>query len=155
MDLMWSHHGFGDWVIVGLLSLSRALIIHAIAAPIFFLLLLWVYFKKFSFTTPLQTAIIFVAFVIFMDVFIVAAVIERNFKMFESLLGTWVPFLLIFLSTWITGSIITHRVFWSLPFLTFPSSSNPYGLYPCGVSARKPQLWMVRIIDLRNYKHAV
>jgi len=59
--------------------LTTTLIIHAIAAPLFFILLSWVYFKKFCFTTPLQTAIIFVAFVIFMDVFIVAALIERSF----------------------------------------------------------------------------
>ncbi len=95
---------------MGLLSLTSALIIHAIAAPLFFILLSWFYFKKFSFTTPLQTSIIFMAFVIFMDVLIVAAVIEKSFKMFESFLGTWLPFLLIFLSTWITGSIIKNRI---------------------------------------------
>ena len=111
-------HAMAGWILcgltmglgMGLLSLTTALIIHAIAAPLFFILLSWVYFKKFSFTTPLETAIIFVAFVIFMDVFIVAAVIERSAKMFESFLGTWLPFLLIFLSTWKTGSVIKHRI---------------------------------------------
>jgi hypothetical protein len=110
-------HAMVGWILCGLtmglgmgyFSLTAALIIHAIAAPLFFILLSWVYFKKFSFTAPLQTAIIFVAIIIFMDVFIVAAVIERSFKMFESFLGTWLPFLLIFLSTWKTGSIIKTR----------------------------------------------
>jgi len=111
-------HAMVGWILcgltmglgMGLLSLTSALIIHAIAAPLFFILLSWFYFKKFSFTTPLQTSIIFMAFVIFMDVLIVAAVIEKSFKMFESFLGTWLPFLLIFLSTWITGSIIKNRI---------------------------------------------
>jgi len=111
-------HAMVGWILcgltmglgMGLLSLTSALIIHAIAAPLFFILLSWFYFKKFSFTTPLQTSIIFMALVIFMDVLIVAAVIENSFKMFESFLGTWLPFLLIFLSTWITGSIIKNRI---------------------------------------------
>jgi hypothetical protein len=111
-------HSMAGWILCGLtmglgmrlFPLTTALIIHAIAAPLFFILLSWVYFRKFGFTTPLQTAIIFVAFVIFMDVFIVAAVIERSFEMFESFLGTWLPFLLIFLSTWKIGSITRHRI---------------------------------------------
>jgi hypothetical protein len=111
-------HAMAGWILCGLtmglgmrlFSLTTALIIHAIAAPLFFILLSWVYFRKFSFTTPLQTAIIFVAFVIFIDVFLVAAVIERSFEMFESFLGTWLPFLLIFLSTWKIGSIVRHRI---------------------------------------------
>jgi hypothetical protein len=110
-------HALAGWILCGLtmslgmelLSLTTALIIHAIAAPLFFILLSWVYFEKFSFTTPLPTAVIFMVFVIFMDVFVVATVIERSFRMFESFLGTWLPFLLIFLSTWITGSIMKHR----------------------------------------------
>jgi len=73
-------HAMVGWILcgltmglgMGLLSLTTAIIIHAIAAPLFIILLSWFYFKKFNFTTPLQTAIIFVAFVIFMDVFIVA-----------------------------------------------------------------------------------
>jgi hypothetical protein len=35
--------------------------------------------------------------------FVVALLIERSFKMFESIVGTWPPFLLIFISTWWTG----------------------------------------------------
>jgi hypothetical protein len=111
-------HAMAGWILCGLtmalgtryFSLTTALIIHVSAAPLFFILLSWLYFKKFSFTTPLQTAIIFVAFVILMDVFVVAAVIERSFEMFESFLGTWLPFVLIFLSTWETGSIIKTRI---------------------------------------------
>jgi hypothetical protein len=44
--------------------------------------------------------------VVAMDVSIVALAIERSFKMFESALGTWLPFLFIFLSTWWTGVLV-------------------------------------------------
>jgi hypothetical protein len=43
-----------------------------------------------------------------MDVFVVALLIERSFQMFASLLGTWIPFALIFLSSWAAGSLLAH-----------------------------------------------
>ena len=79
------------------------LILHAVGAPVFFGIIALIYFKKFNFTTPLQTAAIFVAYVIFMDVFLVAMFIEKSCEMFTSLLGTWIPFILIFLATCFTG----------------------------------------------------
>ncbi len=84
-------------------SLEKTLIMHAIGAPIFFTIVSMVYFQKFSYTTPLQTAIIFVGFVIAIDFFVVALLVNRNLDMFASLLGTWIPFVLIFISTYSTG----------------------------------------------------
>jgi hypothetical protein len=84
-------------------SLENALIIHAIAAPIFFMIVSLIYFKKFNFTTPLQTAVIFTVFVMIVDFFVVALMINKSLDMFASLLGTWIPFALIFTSTWLTG----------------------------------------------------
>ncbi|HEX6384500.1 MAG TPA: hypothetical protein VF177_07510 [Anaerolineae bacterium] len=74
-----------------------------IGAPIYFTIVSLIYFKKFNFTTPLQTAIIFVGFVIAVDFFVVALSINRSLAMFASLLGTWIPFVLIFTSTYLTG----------------------------------------------------
>lgn len=88
---------------MGVTAPANAVVIHAILAPVFFILVSSIYFKKFSYTAPLQTAIIFVSFVIFMDVFVVALLILKSFEMFTSVLGTWVPFLLIFVSTYLTG----------------------------------------------------
>ena len=107
-------HAFVGWGLCGAIigigrkvtSMERTLILHAIGAPVFFAIIALVYFKYFSFTTPLQTAAIFVGFVIFMDVFLVALFIEKSFSMFTSLLGTWIPFILIFLATYITGLIV-------------------------------------------------
>jgi len=84
-------------------SLENALIIHALAAPIFFAGVSLVYFRKFNYTTPLQTALIFIIFVMGMDFFVAALLINRSLEMFSSLLGTWIPFVLIFASTFLTG----------------------------------------------------
>ena len=91
-------------------SIENALIIHAIGAPIFFFIVSLIYFEKFNYTTPLQTAIIFVGFVITVDFFVVALLINKSLDMFASLLGTWIPFALIFTSTYVTG-LYTVRSF--------------------------------------------
>jgi hypothetical protein len=104
-------HAFVGWMLcaatmgigMAVTSLDNTLITHAIGAPIFFATVSLVYFNKFNFTTPLQTATIFIAFVIAMDFFVVAMLINRSFEMFTSLLGTWIPFALIFTSTYLTG----------------------------------------------------
>ncbi len=88
---------------------QQALIVHAIAAPIFFTLISLVYFRNFAFTTPLQTAAVFVGFVMVVDFFVVALAILRSLDMFASLLGTWIPFALIFSSTWLTGTYVLSR----------------------------------------------
>jgi hypothetical protein len=56
------------------------------------------------------TAIVFVSVVIFMDVVVVALLIEKSFEMFTSLLGTWIPWALIFTSTYLMGLYATKRV---------------------------------------------
>jgi hypothetical protein len=104
-------HALSGWVlcaatmVIGLatMPLQNALILHAIGAPIFFTLVSVIYFKRFHYTTPLQTALIFVGLVMALDFFLVALLINRSLDMFTSLLGTWVPFALIFTSTYMTG----------------------------------------------------
>lgn len=104
-------HAFVGWGLCGAImgigmkvtSLENTLIINAIGAPIIFVIISLIYFKKFNYTTPLQTAIAFVSFAVFMDVFVVSLLINKNFEMFASILGTWIPLALIFKSTYITG----------------------------------------------------
>jgi len=84
-------------------TLTNTLIIHAIVAPVGFGLISLFYFKKFHYTSPIVTAIVFVAFVIAVDFFIVALLMQKSLEMFTSLLGTWIPFILIFASTYVTG----------------------------------------------------
>ena len=90
-------------------SLENALIIHAISAPIIFAIVSFLYFKKFSYTKPLQTALLFVSLVIFLDVFVVGLFIEKSFEMFASALGTWIPLSLVFVSTYLTGLFAKRR----------------------------------------------
>ena len=87
---------------------TDVLIVHAIGAPIYFFLVSLVYFRKFNYTPPLQTAAIFTAFVVIVDFLLVALVINRSLEMFTSLLGTWIPFALIFTSTYLTGVMISE-----------------------------------------------
>jgi hypothetical protein len=87
-------------------TLSTTLVIHAIAAPIFFAGVSLIYFHKFNYTSPLQTAVYFLAFVIAMDFFVITMLINRSFEMFTSILGTWLPFALIFTSTYLTGRFV-------------------------------------------------
>jgi len=91
-----------------LTSMQNILIIHAIGAPIYYALVSLVYFRRFNFTRPFTTALIFVGFVIFVDFLLVALVINRSLVMFTSLLGTWIPFALIFASTLLTGQFIKN-----------------------------------------------
>ena len=110
-------HAFIGWALcaatmgigMAVTSMQTTLILHAIGAPIFFAAVSFNYFKRFSFTSPLKTALIFIGFVIFVDFFLVAMVINKNFDMFLSPLGTWIPFALIFTSTYLTGKAITKN----------------------------------------------
>lgn len=89
-------------------SQMNALIAHAVGAPIIFACISVLNFRRFRHTTPIRTALIFLTFVFLMDFFVVAFVIMRSFQMFSSLLGTWIPFVLIFLSTYVTGVCATR-----------------------------------------------
>ncbi len=108
-------HAFTGWALcaatmgisMAVTSQQNALSIHAVGAPIFFAIVSWVYFHKFNYTTPLGTAMFFTDFVIIIDFCVVALLINRSFDMFSSLLGTWIPFALIFLSTYLTGLLAT------------------------------------------------
>jgi peptidoglycan/LPS O-acetylase OafA/YrhL len=109
-------HAFTGWalceatLLVGssVTSYDNALIFYAIAAPIFFVGVSLVYFRKFNDTSPVQTAAIFSAYVLIMDLFVVALLIDHSLRLFSNLLGTWIPIGLIFLSTWLVGRLVTR-----------------------------------------------
>ena len=104
-------HVFVSWALctatmmIGLAVASEetALVVHAIGAPMFSGVVSWNYYRRFFYTTPLQTATAFVSFVIVVDFFLVALVINQSLEMFASLLGTWIPFVLIFASVYLVG----------------------------------------------------
>ena len=110
-------HGFIGWVLCGATmgigmaatTLENALLIHAAASPLIFSVIVLVYFRRSGSWSPLAAAATFLTVVIVLDFFVVALLIEKSFAMFRSVLGTWLPFLLIFLSSWWTGTFVRKR----------------------------------------------
>jgi len=110
-------HAFIGWALCGAIigigrrttSMRNTLLIHAVGAPILFGMLSFVYFSVFAYTTPLQTAAIFVAVAMLMDFVVVARLIEKSLEMFKSVLGTWIPFALIFASTYLCGVYLVRK----------------------------------------------
>jgi hypothetical protein len=108
-------HAFIGWAIctatmiigMAVTTIENALILHAIIGPLGFIILSLIYFTKYNYTTPLQTATVFISFVILVDFFLVALLINRSLEMFTNPLGTWIPFALIYISTYLTGLFIT------------------------------------------------
>lgn len=101
----------GSIVFVGrqLWTMETTLIVHAVWVPFVAIFVSLVYFTYFAYTTPLQTATIFTLSAILMDLIVVATLIERSYEMFSSLIGTWIPFALMFLTTYATGSLVMSR----------------------------------------------
>ncbi len=94
---------------MNIFSLNTTLIIHLIAGPLAFAILSYIFHKKFNYTAPLITAVIFTFFVIIVDFLLVALVINKSLDMFKSLIGTWIPFILIFILTYIGGIIANKK----------------------------------------------
>jgi hypothetical protein len=110
-------HALVGWTLCGatmfagmaVTTLSWALAIHAVAAPIIFAAVSWVCFRRSGTWSPLSAASAFVGVVVAMDFFVVALFIEKSFDMFRSVTGTWLPFTLIFISTWCTGLAVRRQ----------------------------------------------
>jgi menaquinone-dependent protoporphyrinogen oxidase len=83
-----------------------ALTLHAIAAPVIFAALSRSYFSAPGARQPLLAALAFTAVVAGLDAVVVAGLVLRSFDMFSSVVGTWLPFALIFLATWASGEIL-------------------------------------------------
>jgi hypothetical protein len=90
-------------VLLQAVSTSAAIAIHAVATPLIFTGIAIGYFRAHGARDPLPTAAAFTAIVAVLDAAVVAGFVLRDFAMFTSIAGTWLPFGLIFLATWITG----------------------------------------------------
>jgi hypothetical protein len=109
-------HALVGWAVCGAIigigrsvtTMETTLIIHAIAVPIVFGFLALSYFRSFNYTAPLPTAAVFLAVPFLLDLGVIAPFAEKSFAMFASLLGTWVPLGLIFLSTYVVGMLVTR-----------------------------------------------
>ena len=54
--------------------------------------------------------VVFIGFVILVDFFLVAMLILKDFGMFASIMGTWLPFALIFLASYVVGLKVRNAV---------------------------------------------
>ena len=106
-------HAFVGWVLCGAVmcigmavtSVENSLIVHAILVPVIFAVISLIYYRRFNDTSPLQTAAVFLAFIILLDIVVVSLLINKSLAMFESILGTWIPLASIFIVTYITGKL--------------------------------------------------
>jgi hypothetical protein len=91
------------WLICGatisigrkVLPMQATLILHAIVAPVAFWALAWSYSRWFPAISAKRVSSTMLGIVVALDAFLVAPFIERSYAMFESWLGTWLPFALI------------------------------------------------------------
>lgn len=110
-------HAFIGWALCGVTmaigmaktTQENALIIHAIGAPLLFGAVSAAYVKKFNYTRPLLTATIFTLFVVVIDFLVVALLINKSLEMFASVLGSWIPFALIFGSSYGTATWLSKK----------------------------------------------
>ncbi|MBN1204592.1 MAG: hypothetical protein JXB05_06675 [Myxococcaceae bacterium] len=86
-----------------LVSRTAAQVVHVVTVPFIFTAVAWHYFRSRGARDPLPTAMVWTASVALLDLVFVAGLVQRNLEMFESVLGTWLPFALIFVATWATG----------------------------------------------------
>ncbi|MGF1466417.1 MAG: flavodoxin domain-containing protein [Sandaracinaceae bacterium] len=109
-------HGVAGWAacaaLMGALmstaTLGVALTLHAVAAPLVFVGVGWHYFRARGARAPLPTAVAFVAIVAGLDLAVVAGLVQGSLAMFTSVAGTWLPFALILLATWVTGEVVAY-----------------------------------------------
>ena len=103
----WALCAVTMFALMKLTSLTPALVIHAIVAPLFFALIARNYFGAGGAREAMPTAIIWTAIVALLDMIVVAGAVQRSLEIFRSFAGTWLPLGLIFLATWATGEIMS------------------------------------------------
>jgi hypothetical protein len=110
--LGWAYCGVLIGVGRQLLPMHATLVLHALGAPVGFALISLFYYRRFGYSSPWQTAIAFLGIVVALDLFLVAPVIEKNYAMFTSPLGTWIPFALIFAAIYFSGrwSMVSRKM---------------------------------------------
>ena len=107
--ILWALCGATIGLGRALVGIETTLIIHALAAPVLAVLISFHYFRRYPEASALATAVVFLAVVAALDAGLVAPVFEKSYAMFRSILGTWLPFGLIFLSTLLTGLVSKKR----------------------------------------------
>jgi len=95
----------GGVIAVGrrLWSLDTALRVHLIAAPTIAFLVATAHKGLAPEFDPLLRAAAITVIVMLLDALVVAPLFEHSYAMFRSFIGTWLPFIAIFVACWAAG----------------------------------------------------
>jgi len=105
-------------ILMGTAPTALAIAIHAVGVPLIFAAVSARYFRERGACDPVPTAFAFVAIGALLDAAVAAPFVLRSFAMFAHFPGAWLPLVLIFLVTWLTG-VVTSMV----PPAVFQSSA--------------------------------
>ncbi len=88
-------------------GLQTALRVHLFAAPAITFLLSIAHARLDPACGPALRASVVTALIVALDALVVAPFFERSYEMFKSLIGTWIPFALIFIASWTAGLLMS------------------------------------------------
>ena len=108
-------HGAVGWgacaatmgLLLATLPLHAALLVHGLVVPVLFGGVAQHYFREPGARDPLPAALGFVAVTALLDLVFIGGVVHRGVAIFGSVAGTWVPFLLVFVTTWCVGEVMS------------------------------------------------
>lgn len=89
-------------------TLDTALRVHLVAAPTIAFLLSALHEWTFPEFSSLLRATLMTGLVVLLDALVVAPAFERSYAMFRSVIGTWLPFLAIFVASFAAGTLISR-----------------------------------------------
>jgi hypothetical protein len=106
-------HALAVWVLctatlgVALLVTTeeRALVAHAVAAPVAAAMVSAVYFGAFAYTAPIPTALAFAAVVAGLDVAGASLLVRGSLGPFRTAVGLWLPVGLVLVQTAVSGYV--------------------------------------------------
>lgn len=105
----WAACGVLMGVLLATVSLTTALVVHAVGAPVIFAAVTAHLYRRSGGGRPMFVAATFTVIVVILDALVVASLIQRSFAMFSSAMGTWVPFGLILVVSFGTGLLLRRR----------------------------------------------
>lgn len=88
-------------------SIGVALVARAVFAPLVFLSISIRYFHPAGAREPLPTALFWSAIIAVLDAALVVGAVNGDFAKFTSIVGTWLPYSLVFVTTWLTGGLMS------------------------------------------------
>lgn len=88
-------------------SPAIALAVHALAAPLFFTVIAWHYFRERGAREPASTALAWTVIVAVLNLLFIATAALHSLAIFKGFAGTWLPVGLIFVAAWATGAVMS------------------------------------------------